>query len=73
MGLAPWLSVRDSAAAARFYTAAFGAEEVYRLPGAGIVRLRAFDAEFWIGGRRLGRLVDPFGLHWEIGRPLRES
>jgi len=22
-------------------------------------------------GWRLGRLVDPFGLHWEIGRPLR--
>jgi PhnB protein len=22
-------------------------------------------------GWRLGRLSDPFGLHWEIGRPLR--
>jgi PhnB protein len=22
-------------------------------------------------GWRLGRLVDPFGLHWEIGRPLK--
>jgi PhnB protein len=22
-------------------------------------------------GWRLGRLVDPFGLHWEIGHPLR--
>ena len=21
-------------------------------------------------GWRLGRLIDPFGLHWEIGRPL---
>jgi PhnB protein len=21
-------------------------------------------------GWRLGRLVDPFGLHWEIGRPV---
>jgi PhnB protein len=21
-------------------------------------------------GWRLGRLVDPFGLHWEIGHPL---
>ena len=21
-------------------------------------------------GRRLGRVVDPFGYHWEIGRPL---
>ena len=23
-------------------------------------------------GWRLGRLVDPFGLHWEIGHPLAE-
>jgi PhnB protein len=23
-------------------------------------------------GWRLGRVVDPFGLHWEIGRPLEE-
>jgi PhnB protein len=23
-------------------------------------------------GWRLGRLADPFGLHWEIGRPLAE-
>jgi len=23
-------------------------------------------------GWRLGRLVDPFGLHWEIGRPLTD-
>ncbi len=23
-------------------------------------------------GWRLGRLIDPFGLHWEIGRPLSE-
>jgi PhnB protein len=24
-------------------------------------------------GWRLGRLVDPFGLHWEIGKPLEEA
>jgi len=24
-------------------------------------------------GWRLGRLVDPFGHHWEIGKPLREG
>lgn len=24
-------------------------------------------------GWRLGRIVDPFGHHWEIGRPLAES
>src|SRR5262245_9445566 len=27
------------------------------------------DAHCW----RLGRIVDPFGHHWEIGRPLRSS
>lgn len=41
--------------------------------------LRAIDAGatqvFPVGeghGWRLGRLVDPFGLHWEIGRPLQD-
>ena len=24
-------------------------------------------------GWRLGRLIDPFGLHWEIGRPLMHN
>jgi PhnB protein len=24
-------------------------------------------------GWRLGRLVDPFGLHWEIGHPIKKS
>lgn len=24
-------------------------------------------------GWRLGRMVDPFGHHWEIGKPLRET
>ena len=24
-------------------------------------------------GWRLGRIVDPFGHHWEIGRPLRDA
>ena len=24
-------------------------------------------------GWRLGRVVDPFGHHWEIGKPLREG
>jgi PhnB protein len=24
-------------------------------------------------GWRLGRLVDPYGHHWEIGKPLREG
>jgi PhnB protein len=114
--LTPWLTVPDGERALRFYRAAFGAEEVYRLPGDGVVaRLSIEGAEFWVSdgaasvtalgggsvrmiltvanpdavfaralaagaseifpvgeghGWRLGRLADPFGLHWEIGHPL---
>jgi PhnB protein len=131
--LAPWLSVRNGPAALLFYTNAFGATEVYRLPtedGSVVARLSVQGAEFWLSGDlsagdhhpdaaatpaaagaetlggdsirfiltvadpdtlfqqalsagatevfpvgedhgwRLGRLMDPFGLHWEIGRPL---
>lgn len=103
-----------------FYKAAFGASELYRVPGGGVGQLSASGAEFWVaeespphknfspeslGGCsvrmllivedpvaacakavragatevtpvadahccRLGRIVDPFGHHWEIGRPL---
>ncbi len=121
--LAPWLSVRGSAAAVEFYKAAFSAVEVYRLedPGGGVVsRLSIAGSEFWLSdespengnfspetlggattrmiltvadpdlvfaqalaagatqilpvteeyGWRVGRIVDPFGHSWEIGRPL---
>ncbi|HEX8677385.1 MAG TPA: VOC family protein, partial [Segetibacter sp.] len=34
---------------------------------AGASQVFAVSEEY---GWRLGRLVDPFGLHWEIGRPL---
>jgi PhnB protein len=121
--LAPWLSVRHSAAAVEFYKAAFGAVEVFRLedPGGGVVsRLSIAGSEFWLSdeslehgnyspetlngattrliltvadpdaafaralqagaseiqpvteeyGWRVGRMVDPFGHSWEIGRPL---
>ena len=103
-----------------FYKAAFGATELYRVPGGGVGQLSVAGAEFWVaeespehlnfspeslGGCsvrmllivedpaavcaqavragatpvypvsdahcwRLGRIVDPFGHHWEIGRPL---
>jgi PhnB protein len=122
--VAPILSVRNGARAVKFYEAAFGAAEVYRVedPGGSVVaRLSIDGAEFWLGdespehgnfspeslagasarmiltvsdpdaifaralaagarevvpvheahGWRLGRVVDPFGHHWEIGRPLR--
>jgi len=36
-----------------------GASQVYRV----------HDEHGW----RLGRVVDPFGHHWEIGRPLEEA
>ena len=114
------LSVRNWAGAVDFYKAAFGAVELYRLPGGGVGQLSVAGAEFWVaeespahqnfspeslGGCsvrmllivadpaavcaqairagatqiypvadahcwRLGRIVDPFGHHWEIGKPL---
>jgi len=118
--IAPWLTVQNGEAAARFYKMAFDAVETYRLetPGGLIVKLSVNGAEFWVSGGlenspdvqsqggdsirmiltvgdpdtvfakalkagasevfpvgeghgwRLGRIVDPFGLHWEIGYPL---
>ncbi len=119
--IAPWLSVRDSARAVEFYKSAFGATELFRLEGDGVVaRLSVEGAEFWLSdespehlnfspqtlsgssvriiltvadpaavfaralaagasqvyavaeeyGWRVGRVVDPFGHHWEIGRPV---
>ena len=123
--IAPMLSVRNGARAVEFYTAAFGAVEVYRVedPGGAVVsRLSVAGAEFWLSdespehgnfspetlgggtvrmiltvpdpdavfaqavaagaqtvsavedayGWRVGRVVDPFGHHWEIGHPLAE-
>jgi PhnB protein len=114
------LSVRNWAQAMAFYKAAFGASELYRVPGGGVAQLSVSGAEFWVaeespehknfspeslGGCsvrmllmvedpavvcaqairagatevvpvadahcwRLGRIQDPFGHHWEIGRPL---
>ena len=114
------LSVRRWESAIKFYKAAFGARELYRVPGGGVGRLSVNGAEFWVAeesprhlnfspeslggcsvrmllmvedpasvcarsvqagatelvpvgdahGWRLGRIVDPFGHHWEIGKPL---
>lgn len=114
------LSVRNWARAMEFYKAAFGASELYCVPGGGVAQLSVSGAEFWVaeespkhlnfspeslGGCsvrmllivkdpaavcaqaiqagatevvavndahcwRLGRIVDPFGHHWEIGHPL---
>jgi len=35
--------------------------------GARAVEFAVQEAHGW----RLGRVVDPFGHHWEIGRPLK--
>jgi PhnB protein len=125
VSLSPQLSVRRGRAAVEFYTAAFGAQEVYRVGGTDqhedvVAQLSIGDAMFWVSdesppnlnfspeslgggttrmlltvadpdaavqralaagatevmavadahGWRLGRIVDPFGHHWEIGKPL---
>jgi hypothetical protein len=52
--IVPWLSVRNSAEAIDIYKA--GATQVNRV----------HDEHGW----RLGRVVDPYGHHGEIGQPL---
>jgi PhnB protein len=114
------LSVRDCPRAIEFYKAAFGAQELYRVPDGGVAQLSVAGAPFWVAeespqhlnfspqslggcsvrmllivndpaatcaqavaagarqvapvadqhGWRLGRIVDPFGHHWEIGRQI---
>lgn len=114
------LAVRDWPRAFDFYKSAFGATELYRVPGGGVGQLSVQGAEFWVAeespehlnfspqalggcsvrmllivedpagmcaravaagatqvvpvedshGWRLGRIFDPFGHHWEVGKPL---
>ena len=114
------LSVRNWDRAIDFYKKAFGATELYRVPGGGVGQLAVSGAPFWVAeespenlnfspeslggcsvrmllivedpaavcaqaiaagatevvpvadahGWRLGRILDPFGHHWEIARPL---
>jgi PhnB protein len=114
------LSVRNWQEAMDFYKKAFGAVELFSIPGGGVGQLAVDGAEFWVAeesppnqnfspetiggcsvrmllivadpdkvqaraiaagarevlpvrdeyGWRLGRVVDPFGHHWEIGRQL---
>jgi len=124
ISISPMLSVRRGAKAIEFYTAAFGAKELFRIGDEekGVVaQMSVGGAEFWLadespehlnfspeslggatarmvmvvddpdaafaraveaGGKtvsavedkeygwRVGRVVDPFGHHWEIGRPI---
>ncbi len=70
------LSARRGREAVEFYRRAFGAVEDYRVGGtqrnpAVVSQLTVGEATFWVAhGRRLGRVVDPYGHHWEIGKPL---
>lgn len=121
--IAPLLSVRRGAQALAFYSAAFGATELFKIEspdGHVVAQLAVEGAQFWVAdespehanfspetlnggtvrmvltasdpdavfaravaagatvvtpmqdayGWHLGRVVDPFGHHWEIGRPL---
>jgi PhnB protein len=125
VSIVPQLSVRGGRAAVKFYEAAFGAVEVYRVGGTDdnpdvVAQLSVGNASFWVSdesppnanfspeslgggtvrmllivddpdsaverakaagatevypvgeehGWRLGRIADPFGHHWEIGKPL---
>jgi PhnB protein len=114
------LSVKNWDRAVEFYKGAFGAREMFRVPGGGVGQLAVNGAEFWVAeeskphlnfspetlggcsvrmllivedpaamcaqairagatevvpvadahGWRIGRILDPFGHHWEIARPL---
>jgi PhnB protein len=120
--LAPMLSVRGGGRAIDFYKAAFGALELFRVDGDGVIaELAVGESRFWLAdespenfnfspetlgggtvrmvmvtddpdavfqravsagakvvwpvedqsyGWRVGRVKDPFGHHWEIGKPL---
>jgi PhnB protein len=50
--IAPWLTVSDAQKAVEFYTAAFGAVEVYRLEGEEgkltVAQLAVEEATFWV-------------------------
>jgi PhnB protein len=45
-------------------------EAFARAVGAGAKVVQPVSNEY---GWRLGRIVDPYGHHWEIGKPLREG
>lgn len=120
--ISPMLSVRNGAKAIDFYTAAFGAQVLFRVGDDAVVaELAVGQSHFWLAdespahknfspeslggstarmilivddpdaaferavragatvvwpvedqryGWRVGRVVDPFGHHWELGKPL---
>ena len=82
--VAPMLSVRRGEEAVEFYQSAFGARVLFRIDGEGgsvVAFARAVAAGARIVspvadqpyGWRVGRIVDPYGHHWEIGKPLAQN
>ena len=69
--IAPMLSVRNGAKAVDFYISAFGASQLYRVedPSGAVVVWPVNNQHGW----RIGRVVDPFGHHWEIGKNKKKS
>jgi PhnB protein len=69
--LAPFLSVRNGARAVDFYKSAFGAEEIFRHedPSGATIVCPIRTEHAW----RIGRVLDPFGHHWEIGKPHQKT
>jgi PhnB protein len=74
LGVSPELFVRRGREAVEFYKAAFGAEEIYRVGGTAQHAVRLGATEVARVGKEhgwlLGRIDDPFGHRWEIGKPL---
>jgi uncharacterized glyoxalase superfamily protein PhnB len=64
----PTLSVANGKAAIEFYTKAFGAIELMTAVAADGTLVAKADQDY---GYRLGHFIDPFGHHWEMGRPLK--
>jgi uncharacterized glyoxalase superfamily protein PhnB len=58
----PELSVRHGRAAVDFYIRAFGA-----VASGAVLVDPVSDGHGW----RLGRVRDPYGYQWEVGKPLR--
>jgi uncharacterized glyoxalase superfamily protein PhnB len=68
--IAPWLRVGDATRAVGFYRDAFGAladpdKALAQAVAAGAVEVAAMHEEH---GWRIGRVRDPFGHHWELGK-----
>lgn len=73
--LMPTLTVSNCEAAVMFYKAAFDAVEEFsnlETQGSGLAILRIGAALLVVADESPAHgIIDPFGHHWEIGRPLK--